>query len=57
LLRVAPGGFSTEPIVHDHWEEVYLIEGDLVVGNDKTGAEGDCILHEIHYYQTSGAKR
>ena len=22
LLRLAPGAFSTEPFVHDHWEEV-----------------------------------
>lgn len=81
LLRVAPGAFSTEPFVHDHWEEVYLVQGDLVVGNDQTGAGGQqclaptyacrppgvphgpftsrtgCILHEIHYYETSGAKR
>ena len=25
LLRFASGIFTTEPFVHEHWEEVYLI--------------------------------
>ncbi len=78
LLKIDPGAFSTEPFVHDHWEEVYLVQGDLVVGNDRQGKGGKqafaptyacrppgvhhgpfasrdgCILHEIHYYETSG---
>src|SRR5258707_12210592 len=37
LLRFAPGVFTTEPFVHDYWEEVYLIDGDLTVGNDAGG--------------------
>lgn len=41
LLRIAPGAFSTVPFVHDHWEEVYLVEGDLIVGNNETGAGGE----------------
>jgi len=41
LLRLAPGAFSTEPFVHDHWEEVFLVEGDLVVGNDAKGQGGE----------------
>ena len=32
LLRFAPGAFTTEPFVHDYWEEVYLLSGDLAVG-------------------------
>ncbi len=36
LLRFRPGAFTTEPFVHDYWEEVYLISGDLVVGDGKT---------------------
>ncbi|MEA2935770.1 MAG: hypothetical protein QOD74_2416, partial [Variibacter sp.] len=32
LLRFAPGVFTTKPFVHDYWEEVYLISGDLTVG-------------------------
>lgn len=41
LLRIAPGCYSTIPFVHDHWEEVYLLEGDLIVGNDEQGAGGE----------------
>ena len=41
LLRLAPGAFSTEPFVHDHWEEVFLVQGDLVVGNDARGQGGE----------------
>jgi hypothetical protein len=40
LLRIAPGVFSEKPFVHDHWEEVYLAEGDLIVGNDEQGNGG-----------------
>ena len=37
LLRFAPGVYTTAPFVHDHWEEVYLVSGDLIVGNDDKG--------------------
>ena len=38
LLAFAnPASYTTAPFVHDHWEEVYLISGDLVVGNDEQG--------------------
>jgi len=40
LLRFAPGVFTTAPFVHDYWEEVYLVEGDLTVGNDAEGRGG-----------------
>ena len=40
LLKIAPGAYSTEPFVHDHWEEVFLVQGDLVVGNDAKGQGG-----------------
>ena len=39
-LRFAPGVYTTEPFVHDYWEEVYLVSGDLIVGNDKQGNGG-----------------
>jgi hypothetical protein len=32
LLRFQPGAFTTTAFVHEYWEEVYLIAGDLVVG-------------------------
>lgn len=41
LLRLDPGAYSTEPFVHDHWEEVYLVSGDLIVGNDANGEGGE----------------
>lgn len=41
LLRFAPGAYTTAPIVHDYWEEVYLAEGDLTVGSDARGEGGD----------------
>lgn len=41
LLRFDPGAYSTEPFVHDHWEEVYLVSGDLTVGNDANGNGGE----------------
>ena len=41
LLRMEPGVFSTEPFVHEYWEEVYLLRGDLIVGNDVQGRGGE----------------
>ena len=41
LLRFEPGTYTTAPFVHDHWEEVYLISGDLIVGNDAHGRGGE----------------
>jgi len=29
MLKVDPGGRSTETFVHDFWEEVYILEGAL----------------------------
>jgi len=40
LLRIEAGAFSTKPFVHDYWEEVYVISGDLVVGSDDQGRNG-----------------
>jgi len=40
LLRFQPGVFTTQPFVHEYWEEVFLLEGDLTVGNDADGHGG-----------------
>jgi hypothetical protein len=40
LLRFQPGVYTTKPFVHDYWEEVFLLEGDLTVGNDEQGEGG-----------------
>lgn len=41
LLRMDPGTFSTVPFVHDHWEEVYVVQGDVAVGGDGSGQGGE----------------
>ena len=40
LLRFHSGVHTTAPFVHDYWEEVYLLSGDLIVGNDARGEGG-----------------
>jgi hypothetical protein len=37
LLRFAPGARTSEPFVHDYWEEVFLLSGDLTVGDERKG--------------------
>ena len=41
LLRIEPGAFSTVPFVHEYWEEVFLVEGDLICGSDAQGKGGE----------------
>ena len=41
FLRFDPGAYSTEPFIHNHWEEVFLFQGDLIVGNDENGEGGE----------------
>lgn len=41
LLRFEPGVFTTTPFVHEYWEEVFLLSGDLVVGVDDQGQGGE----------------
>ena len=48
LLRFTPGAYTTKPFVHDYWEEVYLVSGDLVVGNDERGQDGE--VFQPHTY-------
>jgi hypothetical protein len=39
-LRFKPGVYTTVPFVHEYWEEVYVVSGDLIVGNDANGNGG-----------------
>jgi hypothetical protein len=55
LLRFAPGVFTTAPFVHDYWEEVYLIEGDLTVGNDAAGKGGESFAPGTYACRPPGA--
>jgi hypothetical protein len=41
LLKFVPGTYTTKPFVHEYWEEVFLLSGDLIVGNDKNGKGGE----------------
>lgn len=41
LLRIEPGAYSVKPFVHEYWEEVFLFQGDLIVGNDDHGHGGE----------------
>jgi hypothetical protein len=65
LLRFDPGVYTTAPFVHEYWEEVFLVSGDLIVGNDANGNGGErppgvyhgpfksetgCLLLETHYF-------
>jgi hypothetical protein len=54
LLRFDPGTFTTEPFVHDHWEEVYLLKGDLIVGNDSSGEGGEKFDHTAYACRPPG---
>jgi Protein of unknown function (DUF2848) len=40
-LRFQPGVYTTVPFVHEYWEEVYVVSGDLIVGNDANGNGGE----------------
>jgi len=40
LIRFHPGAVAPNQFVHDYWEEVYLISGKLIVGNDESGDGG-----------------
>lgn len=55
LLRFDPGVFTTKPFVHDHWEEVYLVTGDLTVGNDEQGQGGESFQPNTYACRPPGA--
>lgn len=41
LARWAPGTQIAEPVVHEFHEEVFLLEGELVVGGNADGLGGE----------------
>ena len=55
LLRFDPGVFTTEPFLHAYWEEVYLLSGDLVVGNDGEGKGGEAFEPNTYACRPPGA--
>jgi hypothetical protein len=55
LLRFQPGVFTTAPFVHDYWEEVWLVSGDLIVGNDAQGQGGESYDQAAYACRPPGA--
>lgn len=55
LLRFLPGVFTTVPFVHEYWEEVYLLSGDLIVGNDENGEGGESFQPNTYACRPPGA--
>ncbi len=55
LLRFQPGVYTTAPFVHDYWEEVYLVSGDLTVGNDEKGEGGEPFQANTYACRPPGA--
>ncbi len=55
LLRFLPGVYTTAPFVHEYWEEVYLLKGDLTVGNDAEGKGGRPYLPDTYACRPPGA--
>lgn len=46
LLRFLPKARTEKPFVHTYWEEVYLLEGDLIVGDPSSGT----VSYPAHTY-------
>jgi hypothetical protein len=55
LMKFEPGVFTTAPFVHNHWEEVYLLEGDLIVGSDENGEGGEQFFAPTYACRPAGA--
>ncbi len=55
LLRVGAGVFTTEPFVHEYWEEVYQLTGDLLVGVDSQGQGGESFGPNTYACRPPGA--
>ncbi len=55
LMKFEPGVYTTAPFVHDHWEEVYLVSGDLTVGNDAQGRGGERFTAPTYACRPPGA--
>lgn len=55
LLRFGPGVFTTEAFVHEYWEEVFLLSGDLTVGSDANGEGGESFSPNTYACRPPGA--
>ena len=55
LLRFDAGVYTTKPFVHEYWEEVFLVTGDLTVGNDELGKGGESFAPFTYACRPPGA--
>ena len=55
LLIIEAGTFTTEPFVHEYWEEVYQLTGDLLVGVDSQGQGGESFGPNTYACRPPGA--
>jgi hypothetical protein len=55
LMRIAAGTFTTKPFIHEYWEEVYVLSGDLIVGNDEQGRNGESFPANTYACRPPGA--
>jgi hypothetical protein len=53
--KAKPGVFTTQPFVHEYWEEVFLVAGDLIVGNDTAGNGGEAFQPFTYACRPPGA--
>ena len=56
LLKFHAGTYTTEPFLHDYWEEVFLLSGDLIVGNDAAGHGGESFKPYTYAVRPPGVK-
>ena len=54
LLRFKPGVFTTAATAHTFWEEVYVLSGDFIVGNNKDGKGGERFLPNTYACRPPG---
>lgn len=55
LLHFDAGTYTTIPFVHEYWEEVFLVQGDLTVGNDAKGQGGEAFAPFTYACRPPGA--
>ena len=46
LLRMAPGAVTPEAHAHDYWEEIYILEGEMIVHD---GTDGEKVVRVGDY--------
>ena len=55
ILRFPPGLATYDAIVHDYWEEVFMLEGDMTVGADASGHGGESFEGYTYAVRPPGA--